>query len=122
MRKIAAIFFLVLFTSSTTQAGQLLKLPLLVTHFLEHLRDGRSHSLVDFLKEHYIDHHTTDNDSNEDAKLPFKSALQSTFSTVCVLPFALHPAVISKEPGRVYNVYHQPQLSNFHGEIFHPPC
>ena len=122
MRKLAAIFFLVLFTSSTTQAGQLLKLPLLVTHFLEHLRDGRSHSLIDFLKEHYIYHHSADNDSKEDAKLPFKSALESNFSTVCVLPFPVHSPVIAKEPGPVYNVYHQPQLTNFHGEIFHPPC
>src|SRR5687768_16825998 len=95
MRKVAAIFFLVLFTASTTEAGQLLKAPLLITHFLEHLRDGRSHSLVDFLKEHYGNYHAQDEDSNEDAKLPFKSALQSNFSNVYVLPLSATSPLIT---------------------------
>src|SRR5687767_12225223 len=121
MRKIAAIFFLVLFTASTTEAGQLLKVPLLITHFLEHLRDGRSHSLVDFLKEHYGNDHAQDEDSTEDEKLPFKSALQSNFSNVYVLPLSLMSPVVTDVADLVYNVYHQPRLTNYHADIFHPP-
>ncbi len=122
MRKFLAIFFLTLFTVNSTEAGQLLKLPFLITHFNEHLRDGRSHSLYDFLAEHYSGNHENDKDSDEDKQLPFKSISTVSFGNI----FLNTPNVDIEisNPGVIISLHTyqaDPGLSNYHAEIFHPP-
>ncbi len=56
-----------------TELHQVLKLPVLVVHFQEHLALNKQITLLDFLKEHYIGHTIIDNDDQRDRQLPFKT-------------------------------------------------
>ena len=113
------IFLLALMALVQTPAGQLLKLPLLVEHFMKHQRqDGVS--LLDFLNDHYSPGHK-DADLPEDEQLPFKSI---TFSTVicAVVPGMIgtqecHPLAAGKKI--IFRKTHTPQSHS--GSIFHPP-
>ncbi|MCX6182126.1 MAG: hypothetical protein NT150_09385 [Bacteroidetes bacterium] len=70
MKKLLAISLLSLYLLTLTEVGQLIKLPLLVDHFIEHKEKDQNLSLLDFLAMHYSHSHTPDAD---DLKLPFKS-------------------------------------------------
>ncbi len=70
MKKIIAIFLLTVYLSSTTEIYQLLKLPFLAEHFLEHKNDNQNLSFIAFLELHYADNKKSD---ESDKKLPFKS-------------------------------------------------
>src|SRR5690606_13520126 len=64
-----SILFLSVYLLSTTQFSQILKLPILVEHFIEH-RAIDSMSFWGFLVHHY-DNHQPDEDYETDMKLPF---------------------------------------------------
>ncbi len=55
---------------STTEACQLLKIPILVEHFIEHRKHDLHLTFWAFLKMHY-DHPVKDADYQKDQKLPF---------------------------------------------------
>jgi hypothetical protein len=123
MRKIVAIFFLSLFTVTTTEAGQLLKLPLLVSHYQKHKAAGRTNTFWGFIKEHYTGGQEKDSDSQEDQQLPFKTALSVEFQVSYLLtPFVNQETFVPLLKSG-YNIYHPVSgLSNYNCEIFHPPC
>ena len=77
MRKVTAIFFLFLFGISNTEAAQVLKLPMLIQHFVSHIDSGRSESLGDFLNQHYFSGHEDDGDEKQDQKLQKPNSLLS---------------------------------------------
>jgi len=71
LKKILVISALFVYVLSATELHQLVKLPFLVHHYIEHnVKDNQS--MHDFLHLHYSNHHKNDNDYN-DKKLPFKS-------------------------------------------------
>lgn len=73
MKKTVAIFFFCLYLLGTTEAHQLLKLPLLVEHYFKHKAENSNTSLLGFLKMHYADPIVFDEDYAQDMQLPFKS-------------------------------------------------
>ncbi len=79
MRRAIALFLLFSHLTATTQFHELLKMPLLVVHYMEHLQeeDGPL-SFADFLHRHYSDHHKDDlaleKHHNKHDNLPFKSS------------------------------------------------
>lgn len=74
MKKISALFFLVIYLVSATELIQVLKLPLLFSHYAEHLDKEKDHSFLGFLKDHYVDDDGIISDNDTDRKLPFKEA------------------------------------------------
>ena len=75
MKKVIAIFFLFSFLSANTAFGEVLKLPLLIHHYIEHTQEDNDHSIIVFLAKHYgkdIHHHHNDNHHDHD-NLPFKT-------------------------------------------------
>jgi hypothetical protein len=66
-------FLIIVYLFSATEATQLLKFPLLFSHFLEHQQKEPSMSFSEFLHHHYAIDHGDDGDSATDNKLPFKS-------------------------------------------------
>jgi len=58
---------------ATTELYQLLKLPFLVEHFIEHKELNKDITLMQFLYLHYAYGDVKDADYKEDMKLPFKS-------------------------------------------------
>lgn len=80
-----------------TNACQVLKLPLLVTHYLKHKQESPYITLDSFIKMHYIDAQPFDADYAQDMQLPFKT----TPNTFCVNTPSIVPAfpkVVFKAP------------------------
>jgi len=73
MKKSIAILMLGLYLFSTTEAHQLLKLPILVQHFFQHKTENGDTTFLSFLKMHYSDKVVYDDDYATDMQLPFKA-------------------------------------------------
>lgn len=73
MKKLIAIFFLTLYLCSTTEASQLLKIPVVFEHFKEHRLEDHSISPLQFLALHYLHGSPRDKDYDRDMQLPFKT-------------------------------------------------
>ncbi|MEO8961039.1 MAG: hypothetical protein ABI325_04105 [Ginsengibacter sp.] len=73
MKNFFAISFLFIYLFSTTELSQLLKMPLLVEHFIEHQEVNSHLTLSQFLYMHYAMDDVQDADYAKDMKLPFKT-------------------------------------------------
>lgn len=73
LKKLLAISLLSVFLLSTTELYELVKLPVLVEHFIEHKEQDHKMSLWEFLCMHYAHGDVRDADYAQDMKLPFKS-------------------------------------------------
>jgi len=124
MKRWSAILFLFIYLLGATNACQLLKLPLLVSHYIKHKQESPYITLGSFFKMHYIDPQPMDADYNEDMQLPFKT----TPVTLCrnmplfvsMLPVvAIQPPVLDKQLQLVFND-DIPSAFEVHN-IFQPP-
>lgn len=74
MKPLAAAILLSIYLFGATEACQLLKLPFLVNHFIEHnSNDKTAISFIQFLKLHYSDQTANIDTDHQHHKLPFKS-------------------------------------------------
>ncbi len=120
MMKNACIIFLGIWMLVQTPLGELLKLPLLVEHFIKH-QQAESASIFDFLEEHYTSGQHDDNDAPEDERLPFKTAQFYSLGSALVTPFSNQSLSILMlvEKKIVLQASHIPQKNL--SSIFHPP-
>lgn len=125
MKKTAAILFLAIYLFSSTQLKELLKLPLLVEHFVEHTKKDSTITFLDFLCMHYAHGNVQDADFEKDMRLPFKSAENSLGSSVSFyLPAPVFKQDIvvhfteRKQPFPLYNFTYS---SAFLSSIWQPP-
>jgi hypothetical protein len=125
MRKRFICFTAVLFLVSSTELHELVRLPLLVSHFIHHRHSSQSLNLAGFIHLHYRVNHPADNDDGEDRQLPFKSlndglkaeftntifpgALTENISIPVVQPAAYCPEGIPLH--RAYGVFHPPRIA-----------
>ncbi|MET3877219.1 hypothetical protein [Chitinophaga sp. OAE865] len=87
MRKAVAIFLMALYLLGTTEAGQVLKLPLLVEHYIKHKGESPGTTIFSFFKMHYVDPQPYDADYQQDMELPFKTCLYFfTLTPPSILP------------------------------------
>ncbi len=70
---IASKFLIIIYLFSATELNQLLKIPVLFSHFVEHQQLEPLMSFGAFLYHHYAIDHGDDGDAATDNKLPFKS-------------------------------------------------
>ena len=119
MRTIATILGLALLTLTQTPLGQLMKLPVLIEHFIKHKQqDGVS--LWEFLNDHYTSRHN-DADQSEDEQLPFKTVI------VQPLGFAVLPVAEKTDFTLSFDIPLKSMLPDFYTpqehlcNIFHPP-
>lgn len=112
-----------------TEIGQLLKLPNLVNHFLEHRNDKNDDeygiSFIDFLKNHYNENNQhSDNAKHDHQNLPFKTTNCNSINTVIGMVqqtvFALHTAIIISIKKVVF-CKEQHYTSKSFGSIWQPP-
>lgn len=76
-----------LYLLGTTEAGQVLKLPLLVEHYIKHKGESPGITLFSFFKMHYVDPQPYDADYQQDMELPFKTCLYFfTLTPPSILP------------------------------------
>lgn len=74
MKRAIVIFLTALFFISSTEFHELLKVPVLVTHYLEHKSETPDLTLAEFFSSHYSSNNTKDEDYARDSQLPFKAA------------------------------------------------
>ncbi|TAH39919.1 MAG: hypothetical protein EYC69_12495 [Bacteroidetes bacterium] len=122
MKKALALLLFSAYLISTTEIGQLLKLPLLIEHFFKHKEQSESHSIYDFFSMHYGEHAGSD---KEHEKLPFKShdgcinsillvSVSNTFSAPSISSFSFEI--------KTFNFYDDLFLtSSFQANIWQPP-
>jgi hypothetical protein len=72
MRRVLAYLLLLLVIGETTSLNQLIKVPVLYTHFVEHSRLDPSVDFCTFLEWHYWGDDLNDQDDDKDMQLPFK--------------------------------------------------
>lgn len=124
VRKFAGILFIAIHLFTFAEFQNVLKLPVLFEHYGEHKKSDPDMGFWSFIKLHYLDPFTTDQDYERDRQLPFQSTVPLLITSVslCECPafvLDIYPAVeISK------NFYHfndntKPQFSSF--DIFQPP-
>ncbi len=73
MKKIIAISLLSIHLIATTELYQLLKLPILVEHLIEHKLQDNNITIFEFLSMHYALEDIRDADYERDMQLPFKT-------------------------------------------------
>ncbi len=72
---------------STTEAIQLLKLPLILQHYKEHKATDNSMGFIRFIDIHYLHECPKAPDYSKDMQLPFKTVSRSMFSiTSAIVP------------------------------------
>ena len=72
MRRVLSYLLLLLVIGETTSLNQLIKVPMLYTHFIEHNRTDPSVNFCTFLEWHYWGDDQDDQDDDKDMQLPFK--------------------------------------------------
>lgn len=73
MKKILVIISLFSIVFSATELYQLLKIPVLIAHYLEHQSKETGMGIADFFSVHYSKAIAEDEDAERDMQLPFKT-------------------------------------------------
>jgi len=81
-----SIFFIVVTLASSTELGQLLRLPILFWHFHEHQAKDNDMTFVDFLKLHYETADSKKEFDPKDSSLPFKSCQCAVMAHFVAMP------------------------------------
>lgn len=118
------ILLLFIFLNAGTAFGELLRLPVLVHHYMEH-RHLDHQSLVDFLNEHYANKINHPDDSHHDhKKLPFKTACHAAQLLTLAAPLSSLSVskILSVTAKPVKAGYSQEHYSNAYlNSIWQPP-
>ncbi|MEO6289816.1 MAG: hypothetical protein ABIO76_07850 [Ginsengibacter sp.] len=125
MKKITAIFFFAVYLFSTTEAHQLLKLPLIFEHFSDHEKADNKITFLEFLDLHYMHGSPKDGGYARDMQLPFKTSSDCIFGMMSFFTPLLTPVIILK-PAEIhekksYLVLDQFILSSYISTIWQPP-
>ena len=113
MKKVLALFFLMIYLTSTTELAQLLKIPVLLEHLEEHQEKNKQLSILDFLILHYQTEGKNipdqDHDADKDQQLPFMNHV-SPLNVIFIAPPSIEIAVL-----------HQPLLAKIYQKfiIYH---
>ena len=114
-----------LYLLSSTEAHQLLKLPVVFQHYAEHKQENKSISFIQFLAMHYLHGSPKDKDYSRDMQLPFKSSADCPSSTApAFVPVMVE--IIPVKPSEISlnkNSFPQDQilLSSYLANIWQPP-
>lgn len=109
---------------SSTQLREIVKLPVLFQHFIEHKQVSADLSFLEYLSDHYNSAPHTDNDEERDNQLPFKIIEVNSLSasavpiSICSILYKL-PAEIIKENTFKYREGFVPSPNC--GKIWQPP-
>lgn len=123
MKKWVTYLILVLYISTSTQLSQLYKLPVFISHFIEHSKDGNFFDEMKFFIVHHYGGHEMDEDWETDQKLPFMK-IEIAHIDLSVLPkISFQIPFITKEIIQTKtHFYRESQLhSHYLNSIWQPP-
>ncbi|MBS1739296.1 MAG: hypothetical protein JST88_02025 [Bacteroidetes bacterium] len=125
VKRTIAIFFISVYLFSTTQMAELLKLPVLIQHFIEHQQEDHSISLLEFLEMHYGQPQPHDNDYARDMQLPFKVPVHSALAYMAYTVPNLMPLTVKSvffEETHAVTLHHSGEYSfRYLSLIWQPP-
>ncbi len=125
LKKIISIFFLAVYLLSTTQLSELLKLPVLVQHYMEHKQENKDLSFLGFLEIHYAHGSPKDADYDKDMKLPFKTITNSNIAAISfctpIPNYKQAPVIYFKNSKQQFSDYSFTCSSAFLSSIWQPP-
>jgi len=125
VKKITAIFFFTVYVFSTTEAHQLLKLPVIFEHYAEHQQEDMHISFLQFLDMHYLHGSPNDKDYERDMELPFKTAdgcicaISPAFVPFIMLAPAAEPVEVILQ--KIFILKDQRIQSSYLSNIWQPP-
>lgn len=120
MLRIVSIGLLFFYLVSFTEFREVLRLPILVQHFVEHRSQVEDMSFLEFLAMHYSTNQAHD---DQDMRLPFKDCSHSFGGQTVVLP--IQKLVLNERTGQLalvnqfFYLQHEPQPLSL--DIFQPP-
>jgi hypothetical protein len=125
VKKAIAFLFVTVYLLSTTEMGQLLKVPAFVTHFVEHRQADSDITLWKFICIHYANDDVKYPDYEKDMKLPFKThdhCGSQVNATIPPEPITFPPRRVIYLPSRMkyFNREHG-LIASFHSLIWQPP-
>jgi len=124
MRRRFAYILLALYLCTATEAYQLLKLPLLAVHFIQHCKEDPKMTVLAFLEMHYAEAVVYDDDWQQDMQLPFKTCSHGEISLSAGL--RSEPIVLQFPQALPLVAFLRPHIPDMHGithntKIFQPP-
>ncbi len=123
MKKMISILLLCLYLVSTSELYQLLKIPILIEHYIDHKEQNPGMTVNSFFRMHY-EHPVKDSDYQTDQKLPFVSHAQHLLVVFTVTPllsisFAGKPVHIIQSEETLYkSIFYNKEILN---SIWQPP-
>mgnify|MGYP005866589715 CR=1 FL=1 len=124
MKKHLGILLLLVYVNSTTEFYQLLKTPLLIVHYWEHLAEGEPMGVWNFMSMHYFNGDLRDEDYERDMQLPFKTFIFQPDIGVSLpvppLTFNIRTLGLIAEGNSVFG-YLQPRRQTYAASIWQPP-
>ena len=122
-RKLAiALTFVYLFTA--TELNQLWKLPIFISHFIEHRQETPNITLIGFITLHYFSGNERDADYARDEQLPFRDNSQCLIGSIStIVPAA---ATLSYQSDIICPIKFSPKTqdgkpSRYQTDIWQPP-
>ncbi|WP_146171093.1 hypothetical protein [Sphingobacterium faecium] len=123
MKNLSIILILSLYLFSTTELIQLLKMPILISHCLEHQKNNSKLTIGQFLFDHY-NKHDQDGDADTDQKLPFiKHANSLNITAIYCQVSTQLPQLMSTIFFEKKAFFHddQDRISTYINHIWQPP-
>lgn len=124
MLKWVSLFFLSAYLLAFTPFREVLKLPVLLSHYTEHRAADPDLSFLSFFSMHYLHGSPKDADYERDMQLPFKKMTNPSVAVFVVTPVPL----AIPEHGMLYSKTEKTLLSlaavyffNFQNSIWNPP-
>lgn len=125
IKAIGAILLLAVYLLSSTELGEFMKLPVLVSHYLTHKHQDNQLSFFGFMEMHYSStDHAANPDDAEDTQLPFKSHNTCAgISAVSFLPTASGEVTFNCPSTRAaHPLYEEPAYTSlFLSSVWQPP-
>jgi len=125
LRQMGIIFLLTIYLTSVTELYQLLKMPVLIEHFIEHKEKAMSLSFWEFLDMHYAHQHSEDGDLSRDMQLPFKAhdGCSSTYISAQLINSSNELSTKPLSPTICFYLEYSGKFLNsaFHSAIWQPP-
>ncbi|WP_114759532.1 hypothetical protein [Flavobacterium sp. AG291] len=124
MKKLCVYILIFLVNLNTSFFEELLKVPVLVQHFMEHQQRNADIGFGEFLAQHYGSRNTKDNDEDRDMQLPYKKLDHHDVTHFVFLPNRFYSSSVRITPmdSPVDNHYKNNFLHNPHlGALFRPP-
>lgn len=125
MRKFIAFTFIALYIFSSAEFFEMLKVPMLISHYNEHRQEDKALSLWGYLCLHYAHGDVHDSDREKDMKLPYKN-MDASGCHVHLVYLPNHDIwspnnVFPEDPNVWNNYYNSSFISSDFSFIWQPP-